>query len=271
MVYKVEDFYSRHQNKKAGKIKAVDLEYSEVTDELYVSINFKEYYGRLTDGFTFVVTPGEWPAGQEDKFAMFYFDADVYSRHGGPVLSVYGYNGRYDGQSFRDSDGYGGDFDPDRIATSKDNSTGWVKDISVDTYRHDGRWYRTMSFRIDASVVNEHIPLQGGDWEGAQFGNMASFSIDTYDRLYTRYNSEGYLKKWYACYHGWLDADWVHTTCETVVVEQCIEDFFDDFGWEATEYQEGISDGDPPQDGDDQNSDLNWEGSVDAALEAEFA
>ena len=271
MVYKVEDFYTRHQKKKAGKIKSVDLEYNEAHDELSVSIDFKEYRGRLTDGFTFVVTPGEWPAGTEDKYAMFYFDADVYGRHGGPVLTVYGYNGKYDGQSYRSSDSNSHTTDPDQIATSKDNSSGWVKELDVHTYRSHGRWHRTMSFRIDASVVNSHVPLQGGDWEGAGFGNMASFSIDTFDRLYTKYNSDGYLKKWYACFHGWLDADWVHTTCDTVVVDKPIEEFFDDFGWEVTEYQDGISDGDPPQDSNDTDSDLDWEGSVDAALEEAFA
>ena len=269
-VYKVEDFFSRHQNKKAGKIKSVDIEYSESADELYVSIDFKEYRGRLTDGFTFVLTAGEWPAGTEDKFAMFYFDADIYGRHGGPVLTVYGYNGRYDGQSFRSSDS-DSDYDPDQIATSKDNSSGWVKDLDVHTYREHGRWHRTMSFRIVASTVNDHMPLQGGEWDGAQMGDKASFSIDTYDRLYTKYNDYGYLKKWYACYHGWLDACWVHTTCEMEEVCHPIEEFFDDFGWEVSEYQEGISDGDPPEDADDDDSDFNWEGSVDAAMEEAFA
>lgn len=269
-VYTIEDYFSRHQNKKAGKIKSVDIEYSEGADELFVSVEFKEHRGRLTDGFTFVLTSGEWPAGSEDKFAMFYFDADIYGRHGGPVLTVYGYNGRYDGQSYRDSDGDSG-YDPDQIATSKDNSSGWVKDLDVDTYRQHGRWHRTMSFRIVASTVNEHVPLQGGDWEGAMMGNKASFSIDTYDRLYSKYNHDGYLKKWYACYHGWMDACWVHTTCEMQTVEVPIDECFDEFGWEVSEYQDGISDGDPPEDADDDDSDLNWEGSVDAALEQEFA
>ena len=270
-VYTIEDFFSHHQNKKAGKIKSVDIEYSEAADELYVSVDFKAYRGRLTDGFTFVLTSGEWPAGTEDKFAMFYFDADIYGRHGGPVLTVYGYNGQYNGQSYRDSDGDSG-YDPDQIATSKDNSSGWVKDLDVQTYREHGRWHRTMSFRIVASTVNDHIPLQGGDWEGAMMDDVASFSIDTYDRLYTKYNDNGFLKKWYACYHGWLDACWVHTTCEMQTVDVPIEECFEEFGWEVSELTDAsISDGDPPEDADDADSDLNWEGSVDAALEQEFA
>ena len=95
--------------------------------------------------------------------------------------------------------------------------------------------------------------------------------IDTYDRLYTKYNNDGFLKKWKSKYHGWLDADWVHADCDTVIVEQSIEEFFDEFGWEVTAYQEGISDGDPPTDANDEESDLDWEGSVDAALEEAFA
>ena len=270
-VYTIEDFFSKRQKKKAGKITGVDIQYSEGADELYVSIDFKEHRGRLTDGYTFVLTSGEWPAGTEDKFAMFYFDADVYGRHGGPVLSVYGYNGKYNGQSYRDSDGDSG-YDPDQIATSKDNSSGWVKELDVDTYRQGGRWYRTMSFRIVASTVNDHVPLQNGAWEGAMMDDKASFSIDTYDRLYTKYNHDGYLKKWYACYHGWMDVCGVHTTCEMQTVEVPIDECFDEFGWEVTELTDAsISDGDPPQDADDDDSDLEWEGSVDVALEQEFA
>ena len=269
MVYKVEDFVNRHQNKKAGKVKSLDIEFSEATNELFVSVDFKAYRGRLTDGFTIVITPGEWPAGTEDKYAIFYFDADIYNRQGGPVLNVFGYNGKYNAQSYRDSDGdYG--YDPDRIATSTDNSDGWVKELSVDTYRHHGRWHRTMTFRIDATKVNDHVPLQGGDWGGSMIGNMASFALDTYDGLYTKYNSEGYLKKWWACRHGWMDGDWVTTTCDTVVTEQPVSDFFSDFGWTVTDYA-GDSDGDPPTDIDDEISDLDWAGSVDVALEEVFA
>ena len=80
-----------------------------------------------------------------------------YGIHGGPVLSVYGYNGRYDAQSFRDVDGRGGVRTADRIATSFDNSDGWVKELDVDTNWHTGT--RTMSFRIVASAVNQHVPV----------------------------------------------------------------------------------------------------------------
>ena len=270
MVYSVQDYVNYCQNKKAGKVKSLDLQYSEELDELYVSVDFKAYRGRLTDGFTIVITGGEWPAGTEDKYAIFYFDADIRNRNGGPVLNVFGYNGKYNGKSYRDSDGNGSTYDPDRIATSLDNSSGWVKDLEVETYRVHGRWHRTMTFRIAASAVNSHVPLQGGAWEGGQFGNMVSFALDTYDGLYTKYNNDGFLKKWKACRHGWMDGDWVSTTCEVVETQVPIEDFFNDFGWVVTDYVEGTSDGDPPVDENDEISDFQWAGSVDAALEELF-
>ncbi len=269
-VYSVENYVNRHQNKRAGKVKSLDMQYSAELDELYVSVDFKAYRGRLTDGFTIVITGGEWPAGTEDKFAIFYFDADIRHRHGGPVLNVFGYNGKYNAKSFRDSDGNRRTYDPDRIATSMDNSTGWVKDLVVDTYRVNGRWHRTMSFRIVASAVNSHTNLAGTDWEGAQFGSMTSFAIDTYDGLYTKYNGDGFLKKWKYRRHGWMDGDWVHTTQQVVETQVPIEEFFNEFGWVVTDYVEGSSDGDPPVDENDTISDFDWAGSVDAAMEDIF-
>jgi len=269
-VYSIQNYVSQYQNKRAGKVKSLDLQYSEDLDELYVSVDFKAFRGRLTDGFTFVVTGGEWPAGTQDKFAIFYFDADIRNRNGGPVLNVFGYNGKYNAKSFRDSDGNSSTYDPDRIATSLDNSSGWVKDLQVDTYRQNGRWFRTMSFRIVASTVNDRVNFQGGAWEGGQFGNMVSFALDTYDGLYTKYNDDGFLKKWKYRRHGWMDGDWVSTTCEIVETQVPIEDFFNDFGWIVTDYVEGSSDGDPPVDENDEISDFDWAGSVDAALEELF-
>ena len=270
-VYSVTDYVSKHQNKKAGKIKGLDMHYSEHLDELSVTIDFKAYRGRLTDAFTIVITGGEWPAGTQDKYAIFYFDADIYGRHDGPVLTAYGYNGKYNAQSYRDSDGNLNTHDADLIATSKDDSVNWIKDLTVETYRKHGRWHRTMSFTIVASVVNDHVNLSGGDWEGAQFGNMTSFAIDTYDGVYTKYNGDGFLKHFCYCRHGWMDGDWVHTTCEIVETEVPIDDFFDAFGWVVSDYVEGTSDGDPPLDANDTESDLDWAGSVDAVLEGSLS
>ncbi len=269
-VYQIQNYVNYYQNKRAGKVKSIDMEFSSDLDELYVSIDFKAYRGRLTDGFTIVITGGEWPAGTADKFAIFYFDADIRNRNGGPVLNVLGYNGKYNAQSFRDSDGNSSTYDPDRIATSLDNSSGWVKDLQVDTYRVNGRWQRTMSFRIVASTVNNFVNLEGGNWEGAQFGTMASFAIDTYDGLYTKYNNDGFLKKWKYRRHGWMDGDWVATTEEKIWQEVSIQDFLLDFNWVVTDYVEGSSDGDPPLDANDEISDFDWAGSVDAAMDELF-
>jgi len=269
-VYSVQNYVNYYQNKSAGKVKSLDLEYSEDLDELFVSVEFAAFRGRLTDGFTIVISGGQWPAGTQDKFAIFYFDADIRNRNGGPVLNVLGYNGLYNAQSFRDSDGNSSTYDPDRIATSLDNSSGWVKELEVETYRENGRWRRRMSFRIVASTVNEHVNLDNSAWEGAQFGDTASFAVDTYDGLYTKYNNDGFLKKWKYRRHGWMDGDWVATTHQIIETQVPIEDFFDDFGWEVSDFVEGSSDGDPPVDANDSISDFNWAGSVDAAM-AELA
>lgn len=271
-VYVISDHRVKNQNSKAGKIDSIDIQYSESADELLVSIDFEEHGNRLADGFTFVITPGQWPGGTEDKYAIFYFDADIYNRNGGPVLTVYGYNGRYDATSFRDSDGRLRGFnDADRVATSMDNSSGWVLDLDVDTYRESGRWHRTMTFRIVASAVNDHVPLQSVVWSGAQFEDRASYSIDTFDGLYAKYNSEGYIRKWSWSKMGGVDKFRVHAEESTILIEVALEDLLDDFGWVTSAYVEGASDGDPPTTLGDNESDLDWAGSIDAALEDVFA
>ena len=264
-IIKVEDYVNYHQNKRAGKVKGITIEYSEDLNELFVSVDFGVYRGRLTDGFTFVLTEGDWVTHADaGTYAIFYFDADVYRKHGGPVLNVFGYNGRYDAKSFRDVDGRGGASGADKIATSFDNSDGWVKELIVDTNWHTGT--RTMSFRIDASKVNDHVPLTGVEWEGAQMGSMATFALDTYDGLYTRYGHDGYLKKWWYCRHGWMDGDWVDTQECVIECEVSIDEYFDEFGWDVSEFP-GDSDGDPTTGPEDQMSDQDWEASVDFILE----
>lgn len=271
VIYKIKDHKVKNQDSKAGKIDDLYITYSEDLDELYVSINMEEYKGRLADGFSIVITAGQWPSGYRDKYAVFYFDADVNNRMGGPVLTVYGFNGNFDSQSYRDSNGNLRTNDADLVATSLNNSNGWVKELDVDTYRQDGKWHRTMTFKIVASEVNDHVPLRGTGWGGAQMGNKAAYSIDTFDGIYSKYNSNGFLKKWEWSCRGGTDVCKVYTEQCVIECDAAIEEFFDDFGWTVTAYVDGISDGDPPTDFHDEESDFDWAGSVDAALEDVFA
>lgn len=253
-VYKVKDYFTWCQSANAGLIKGVTIEYNDTTDELFVQVTVKAYYGRIADGFTIVIddAAGVNYTNAKDKFAIFYFDASGST----PVLNVFGYNTRFDATSYRDSNGYLGSYDPDKVATSLDNSSGWVKDLSV----VNGYNTVVMSFRIDASAINNHDPLSPYvNWQGAEIGNYASFALDTYDKLYTKYGSDGFLTKWYYCYHGSMDACKIRT--DKCIVEECvsIDDFFEEWGWEVSDFT-GDSNGDPI-------ADLNWEGSVDACFE----
>jgi hypothetical protein len=247
-VYKVKDYFDYCQRAKAGLIKGVTLEYNPTSEELYVEVKVKTENGRLADGFTIVLdNGGSIDGSDEDTLAVFYFDATASQ----PVLNVFGYNSRGDASSFRDSNGHLGSQDPDRIATSKNNSSGWVKELSVNTYNG----LRTFKFRIDASEINDNVPLQNADWEGTGIGRYASFALDTFDGLTTAYNIAGFLTKWNFCYQGYMDACKVQTQKCTIQTKEAIDEFFDEWGWDVTDWN-GSSDGDI--------SDATWEGSVDA-------
>jgi hypothetical protein len=247
-VYKVKDYLDYCQKASAGLIKGVTLEYNPSSEELYVEVDVKTYNGRLADGFTLVLDDGgSIDYANKDTLAVFYFDASA-SQH---VLNVFGFNSRADATSFRDSNGYLGSTDPDRIATSKNNSSGWLKEISTTTVNG----YRTFKFRIDASDINGHVPLQNADWDGTGIGHYASFELATFDGLSTAYNGAGYLTKWNYWYQGYMDACRVQTQKCTVLEKVAIDDYFEQWGWEVTEYS-GSSDGG--------YKDETWEGSVDA-------
>ncbi|TWT90499.1 Serine-aspartate repeat-containing protein F precursor [Pseudobythopirellula maris] len=253
-VYKVKDYFTKCQKAKAGLIKGVTLEYAEASEELFVEVQMKSYRGRLADGFTIVINNGGAAYGADaGELAMFYFDAT----RDEPVLNVLAYNGEGDASSYKDSDGRSRSYDPDRVATSYDNTNGWLKEIDVE---NNGS-YRTFSFRVDASVINDHLPLRNIDWQGSEIDRYASFAVDTYDGLSTRYDNEGFLTKWSYCTHGWMDACNIRT--QKCTVEECvaIDEFFDEWGWETSDYA-GDSDGDPLDD-------IFWEGSIDACHECE--
>jgi 5-hydroxyisourate hydrolase-like protein (transthyretin family) len=249
VVYKVKDYFDKCQQSKAGIIKGVTLEYSDTSDELLVQVTLASYQGRIADGFTIVIDDGSSIGDQAGSHAIFYFDATGAS----PILSVLAYNGDNDGSSIRDSNGNTRSYDPDRIATSLDNSTGWVKELSVVTSGSK----KVMTFKIDVGAINDHVPmLRKINWQGSEIGKYASFVVDTFDGLTTRYDSTGFLTKWSFCYHGWADACKIKT--EKCVVKEtiAIDEFFEEWGWEVSEFT-GNSDGDPL-------NDILWAGSADA-------
>jgi SdrD B-like domain/Prealbumin-like fold domain len=248
VVYKVKDYFDKCQQSKAGTIKGVTLEYNDGTDELFVQVTMAAYNGHLANGFTIVIDDGSSIGDHTDTHAIFYFDATSST----PVLNVLGYNGDNDGSSIRDSNGNTRTYDPDRIATSLNNSSGWVKELSVVTSGAK----RVMTFRVDVGAINDHVPLRNINWQGSEIGRTASFVLDTFDGLSTKYDSTGYLSKWSFCTHGWADACQIKT--QKCVVEECIpiDEFFEQWGWEVSAFT-GNSDGDPL-------TDINWEGSVDS-------
>ncbi len=245
VTYKVKDYFDKCQESKAGVIKGITVEYNDSAEELFVQVTIGSYNGRIADGFTIVLGEGEsLDSVKAGSYAVFYFDATGPT----PVLNVLGYNGKSDGSSIKDSNGYLSSYDPDRIATSLFNDD-WVKELTVAMI--NGK--KVMTFRVDVGAINDHVPLKSYNWQGAEIGKYASFEVDTFDGLTTKYDSEGFLTKWSFCYHGWADACQVKT--QKCIIKECvdIDDFFAEWGWEVSDFS-GNSNGDPLHD-------VFWDGS----------
>jgi hypothetical protein len=247
ITYKVKDYFDKCQESKAGTIKGVTVEYNEELSELFVQVTIASYNGRIADGFTIVIGEGEGLGSvKAGTYAVFYFDATGAT----PVLNALGYNGDNDGTSFKDGNASSyGNQTPTKLATSKNNASGWVKTLTVTGTSTK----KVMTFKIDVGAINDHVPLKGLNWQGAEIGKYASFQVDTFDGLTTAYDANGFLTKWAFCYHGWMDACQVKTT--KCVVEECIaiDEFFAEWGWSTSAFT-GNSNGDPLRD-------IFWDGS----------
>jgi hypothetical protein len=253
VVYKVKDYFDKCQQSKAGTIKGVTLEYNDGTDELFVQVTVASYNGKIANGFTIVLDDGTSIGDKAGTHAVFYFDASGAT----PVLNVLAYNGDQNGSSIRDSNGNTSSYDPDRVATSLDNSSGWLKEISATGNSSK----KVFTFKVDVGAINDHVPLRNINWQGSEIGKYASFLVDTYSGLQTKYDASGFLTKWtYAC-HGWMDACQIKT--QKCTVKECIaiDEMFAEWGWTTSAFT-GNSDGDPL-------ADIGWAGSEAAACDCD--
>lgn len=190
-----------------GRIKAASSSYDNGTQDFGFSVTLgkRAADNQNSQGYWLAVSNGPNPKGSAGELAIFYFDASRST----PVLTAYGYNGQNGFTSFMDGSPAAGTQTPDRIATSKLNSS-WIQNLAVNT-NSDGS--RTMSFNIHGAVINNYNPVNQGPnaWKGVAYGESLGLWMHPVTQLTTSYNQAGFLKSFNFCNSGWLDLNDQHT------------------------------------------------------------
>ncbi|MEM7229494.1 MAG: hypothetical protein AAF432_11845 [Planctomycetota bacterium] len=202
-------------NDMAGVIHSMETSFDTASDTFSYSVTFDGQPGTTTfhetTGFWLVVSDGGMPSTLGGQTAQFFFDASGDS----PVLSAYAYNGGGGGQTLSWLDGsgtYPGLQNPDQIFSSINDPMGdIVNEINVDT--NDG--LLTMSFSIDADIINEHSPafpnLDGNPWEGVGFTDTLGIWMHPVTNVDSVYGTDGYLDEFDFARHGWWDGEMLAT------------------------------------------------------------
>jgi hypothetical protein len=195
-------------NNGAGVIEYTATSYNTVTRELSWTTTIRHNAGSRAKGFWVALNNGPNPKGR-GELALFYFDASKAS----PILTVYAYNGENGATSFYDGSTAGGVQAPDRIASSLRDDA-FVKTL---TAVDDGTRI-TMSFTIDASVINTRTPLYVAPWAwtGASIGTRAGTWYHPVSGLSTAYDANGWLTAWNIGAQGYIDTDNLPTTSSSV-------------------------------------------------------
>ena len=188
------------QNDGAGRINNIKTTFNDQNQRLTFSVNVGPTPTGSADGFWLAMNDGPNPKGHAGELALVYFD--VFSS-GGPSLTTYAYNGFNGDTSFKDGSPASGTQAPDKIASSRTDSS-WINSINV---VNNGNGSRTMSFDIDAAVLNGHTPKYPGSspWTGMQFDNKIGMWFHTVDKLTSGYGADGFLNKWEYEKQGWVD------------------------------------------------------------------
>ncbi len=192
-------------NDAAGIIAAMSASYDTDLARFSWSVTFG---GQLdgspfhtTNGLWLVVTPGVMPLGLgEGQVAQLFFDGSGID----PVLTGYAYNGLGDGSSYADGSAEDGIQAPDGILSSISDPAAVLSLSHVD----NGDGTTTMSFEIDAGVVNDHIPLYAGEapWTGVAFGDLIGVWMHTFTNVESAYE-DGQLSDFGFARHGWVDGE----------------------------------------------------------------
>lgn len=193
-------------NDAAGTFESVSGSFNEATNEFSWSITFSD---QVTEGFTLAVNPGGNPKGHGGEMALLYFSwggasaTDV-------QLSAYAYNGLNAQTSYLDGDRFtAGNQAPDFImGTETAGDADWLMDARVeDTI--DGK--RTMSFTIDATMIQQHDPMypDGSDpWTGVSFADTIGVWLHTFaGGNGASYGADGLLDGWNWNQQGWWDTN----------------------------------------------------------------
>lgn len=183
----------------AGTFENISTMYNPSTGTLDFHAVFSD---QVTGGFTLVLTPGQFPSNAPGAHAILYFDATDMAN---PIMTAYGYAGGADPFfSWLDGDGRTPvDDTPDFILG---NDASWVNDASaVDT--PDGK--RTLSFQIDASLINSHMPIYDNpdqDYEGVQFDSTLGIWFHTWLTFDGEYDEDGRITGFSRNGFGFWDA-----------------------------------------------------------------
>lgn len=214
----VKDYTNKTQSAAAGRTTIVRSTFNATTKRLTWEATFRAENGVLPNGFTLAVNDGPNPNGLPGQLALFYFDCSGTGPIADPVLTVYGYNGQNNPNSFKDGDGNSAnDPNPDVILSSLTDA-GWVNAL---TCRNNDDGTRTIGFDINVIDICEHVPAfpnsMGEPWTGAQFDESFGFWFHPFRLTDVNYNDMGFLTLWNFDRQGWVDvANEVTTTSRCV-------------------------------------------------------
>lgn len=202
----VKNYMNETQSPAAGRTSIVRTTYKPSTKRLTWEATFKPENGVLPNGFTLAINNGPNPNGKPGQLALFYFDCSGTGPIAGPILSVYGYNGLNNPNSYKDGDGVtANDPNPDVIATSLGGDP-WVYSL---TCRENADGTRTLGFDVDTTVIMGHVPAYPdptmNPWTGAMFDLNLGFWFHPFKLTNTDYNAGGYLTAWTKSHAGWVD------------------------------------------------------------------
>ena len=202
---------------EAGVINYVSTQFDSDAQSLSFVATFEPEPGtnQLPQGFFLVLNNGPMPVGMDGEFAILYFESVSGAT---PTITAYAYNGENGADSFFDGAAIAGNQAPDPIISSL-NDPSFI--TSASSVSNPGG--SVLSFTIDTSAINAHVPLYGnpGDWQGIGFDENIGVWFHTYSYLHPAYGSDGFLlpeasgSSWLHWgsyedqgeqFHGWLDA-----------------------------------------------------------------
>ena len=194
------------QNPAAGYMENITTTWTPSNNWLTWSVTFSD---QLTNGFYLALSPGENPKNNSGQLGFLYFDATDASD---VAVTAYAYRGQGYTSYLEGDVSQPGNQAPDFIAGTEGTADGsWVLDASVT----DVGGKRTLSLTIDASVIQNHVPLypdpDGEPWTGVSFGERLGYWFGTFRNLQTGYTADGRLTQWGFSAYGWSDTAYLHT------------------------------------------------------------